>query len=70
MPKRFGEAIRIAIGLPIYQIVNLVAYANTRKGWPAKVATVVVFLPIVALTTMCWAAAWTIVFWLTYQLMK
>jgi hypothetical protein len=58
--KRFGDAVRIAIALPIYQIMNLAAYAKTREGWSAKIATVVLFLPIIAFTTTRWVAAWAI----------
>jgi hypothetical protein len=28
--KRFSDALKIALALPVYQIANLVAYANTR----------------------------------------
>ena len=58
--ERVKDALKIALALPVYQIVNLATYANTRKGWLAKIATFVVFLPIFAFTTVCWAAIWVI----------
>jgi hypothetical protein len=68
MPSRVKDALKMALALPIYQIANLVAYANTRQGWPAKVATVIVFLPIIAITITCWAAAWGAGVWLLLRL--
>jgi hypothetical protein len=61
MSKRIFEGLKIALALPLYQIANLLAYANTRPGWCAKVATFAVFLPILVLTTTVWVAAWTVV---------
>jgi hypothetical protein len=68
--KRLQEALKIAFALPILQITHLLAYANTREGWPAKVATAVVLLPIFVLTATCWAAIWLALLWLAYQLVK
>jgi hypothetical protein len=68
MSSRVRDGLKIALALPIYQIANLVAYANTRKGWPAKIATVTAFLPIIAITTTCWAAAWVVGVWLFLRL--
>ena len=48
--KRFSDALKIALALPVYQIANLVAYANTREGWAAKIGTAVAFLPIILST--------------------
>jgi hypothetical protein len=76
IPKRDGrmdriaQGLKIALALPMYQIVNLVTYANTRQGWPAKLATIAAFLPIFALTTVCWAAGWTVALWLALRLMN
>jgi hypothetical protein len=67
---RVAEAIKIALALPAYQIANLAAYANTRKGWSAKIATFVVFLPVFVLTTTCWAAVWVIAVWLALRLVN
>jgi hypothetical protein len=61
--KRIRYAIKMALVLPVYQILNLIAYANTRQGRTAKFGTFVCFLPIIALTTIWWAAAWTIALW-------
>jgi hypothetical protein len=69
MAKRITEGLKIALALPVYQIANLVAYANTHQGWFAKVATIVVFLPIIALTTAVWAMAWTFVLSAGYMLL-
>jgi hypothetical protein len=68
MSFRVKEGLKIAVALPIYQIANLVVYANTRKGWPAKVATIAFFLPIIAITITCWAAAWAVGVWLLLRL--
>jgi hypothetical protein len=68
MPSRVKDALKMALALPIYQIANLFAYANTRKGWPAKIATITAFLPIIAITTTCWAAAWVVGVWLLLRL--
>jgi hypothetical protein len=67
---RIAQGLKIALALPAYQIVNLVTYANTRQGWPAKLATIAAFLPIFALTTVCWAAGWTLALWLALRLMN
>ena len=64
------EAAKIAVALPVYQILNLVAYANTRQGRAAKIATFVTFLPIIAFTTVCWAAAWAVGVWLALRLVN
>jgi hypothetical protein len=69
MAWRIPEGLKIAAALPVYQIANLVAYANTRQGWRAKASTIVVFLPILFLTTTLWAAAWTAVLWIGYSLL-
>jgi hypothetical protein len=63
-------AAKFALALPLYQIANLVAYANTRQGWPAKIATVAAFLPILAMTTAFWAAGWTIAIWAAWRLVR
>ena len=68
--KRFKDTIKIALALPALQIANLAAYANTRQSLPAKIATVLVFLPIFALTTACWAAGWAVAVWLAVRLVK
>jgi hypothetical protein len=69
MPSaRTREAAKIALALPIYQILNLVAYANARQGRAAKIATFITFLPIIAFTTVCWAAAWAACVWLALRL--
>jgi hypothetical protein len=68
-PAKLFHACKIAVALPIYQIANLVAYANTRQSWSAKIATVTAFLPIIAITTICWGAAWTAAVWLLLRLM-
>ena len=68
--KRIMDAIKLALALPVCQALNLAAYANTRQGRSAKIATVVVFLPIIALTTACWAAAWAIGVWLVLRLVN
>jgi hypothetical protein len=68
--KRVLDAVQIALALPIYQILNLATYANTRQGLPAKIATFIVFLPIIAITTACWATAWAIGVWLALRLFK
>jgi hypothetical protein len=56
--------------LPIYQIANLVAYAKTRDGWVARVATVVAFLPIMAVTTTLWAMSRALAIWLAWRLIN
>ena len=68
MSSRVKEGLKIALALPIYQIANLVAYANTRRSWPAKIATIALFLPIIAITITCWAAAWAVGVWLLLRL--
>jgi hypothetical protein len=64
------NAIKIALALPIYQTANLTAYAKTREGWPARIATFVVFLPIIAVTTACWGAVWIVGGWLVFRLIN
>jgi hypothetical protein len=68
--KRILEGIKVALALPIYQIVNLVAYANTRPNLAAKIATFVSFLPIIVLTTTIWISAWALVLWLLWRLVN
>jgi hypothetical protein len=48
-PKRFSDALKIALALPVYQIGNLVAYANTPKVG-RLIGTAVAFLPIILST--------------------
>jgi hypothetical protein len=70
LSKRISGGIKMALALPLYQMWNLVAYAGTREGWPAKLATVSIFLPILALTTVCWAMLWAIVLWSAWHLVS
>jgi hypothetical protein len=64
LTKRIIASVMIALALPAYQAANLIAYANTRAGRLAKVATFVAFLPIIALTTACWIGLWAGTVWL------
>jgi hypothetical protein len=66
--NRARDGLKLAVALPIYQIANLVAYAKMRQGWPAKIGTITAFLPIVAITTTCWATAWGAGVWLLLRL--
>ena len=66
--KRITDGLKLALALPVYQILNLVAYANTRRGWAAKAAMIATFLPIIALTTACWAMIWATGLWLAWRL--
>jgi hypothetical protein len=59
--------VKVALALPAYQVANLVAYANTRAARSAKIATIVTFLPIIALTTACWIALWEAGVWLVLR---
>jgi hypothetical protein len=68
--KRIPEGIKVALALPVYQIANLVAYANTRPSLAAKVATFVSFLPIIVLTTTFWAGVWALVLFLLWKLVN
>jgi hypothetical protein len=68
--KRITDSLMVALALPVFQILNLAAYANTRQGWAAKAATIAAFLPIIALTTACWAMGWATGLWLVWRLFK
>jgi hypothetical protein len=37
--KRIKDALKVALALPVYQAMNLAAYANTRSSRSAKIAT-------------------------------
>jgi hypothetical protein len=70
MFSRIMTAAKMALAFPLYQIRNLVAYAGTRQGWPAKIGALVAFLPIIAFTTAIWAAGWTVAMWAVWRLVK
>jgi hypothetical protein len=65
--RRIIGGIKLALALPAYQVANLVAYSNTRAARSAKIATIVSFLPIIALTTACWIALWGADVWLVLR---
>jgi hypothetical protein len=57
---RFLEGAKVALFFPFIQIYNLCLYANTRDGWVAKIATFIIFIPIMVITTTVWAGAWAL----------
>jgi hypothetical protein len=68
--KRVPDGFLIALALPVYQIWHIGKYANTHRGWPAKVATFVVFLPVIAFCTTIWVAFWALAVWLAMRLVN
>jgi len=65
--KRIINVLKLALGLPAFQIANLIAHARQKQSTAASIATVVMFLPIVALTTAIWAFCWVTLAWLLYR---
>jgi hypothetical protein len=59
------DTLKIIFFLPVCQVLNLVAYANTRETWPRKIGTFVVFVPIILFTTAMWGALWAAAIYLT-----
>ena len=68
--KRIPGGLAMAMALPVYLIWHVAKYANTHRGWPAKIATFVTFLPIITIGTAIWASAWTMGVWLTLHLVN
>jgi hypothetical protein len=46
------------LALPAYQIWHIAKYANTRKGWFAKIGVFVTFLPVIVLCNVIWGFLW------------
>jgi hypothetical protein len=65
--KRIPEWLLIVLALPAYQVWHIAKYANTHQSWPAKVATLVAFLPVLAFFTFIWASLWTAALWLAWH---
>jgi hypothetical protein len=53
-----SNVLKVCFALPVYQAINLTAYAMTQRGWTARVGTILAFLPIFVITTGCWLMAW------------
>jgi len=58
--KRIIDGFKVGFALPVYQVVNLIKYAQTRQGRAAKIATFAVFAPILVFSLIMWAAFWII----------
>jgi uncharacterized membrane protein YdbT with pleckstrin-like domain len=68
--NRLFYGFKLALALPVYQILNLATYAAIRNGWLARVATFGTFLPIVVITTVCWAGLWSLALTAIWQFFK
>ena len=65
---RWRERLLILFALPLAMIANIYAYARLQKGWPAQVGMFIVFIPVIALTSVIWFSAWAIAFGFARQL--
>ncbi len=50
-----------AMFLPFVQIRNLVAYSKLQSTRPAKIGMFLTFIPVILVTTVLWAVAWTVI---------
>jgi hypothetical protein len=50
---------------PLYALRNFIIFTqNEAPGWQVKVQTFATFLPVLAISTLVWAAAWAVGLWL------
>jgi hypothetical protein len=63
MLARLINQVLIALALPAYVIRHIGLYANTYPTWPGKIATFIVFLPVIGWLTLMWFGGWVFVLW-------
>jgi hypothetical protein len=51
----------IILALPVLQIRNLILYVSTRDTSAKRIGLTITFLPIFALSSIMWAAAWGLI---------
>jgi hypothetical protein len=71
--RRSSKVLDAAITLllwPIFITKNAAAYANLYPGLIAKVAVFVVFIPLIAITSLMWAGLWIVVVGVAVNLLK
>ena len=57
--------VEIVFLLPVVQLSNAWRYASEKQTVTARIATFVLFLPLVALISAVWAFCWIVVLKLT-----
>ena len=57
------NAMKLAVGFPIYQLSNLIAYCRLQRTAAAKMGMFLTFLPVMAVNWTIWAAAWAVPIW-------
>jgi hypothetical protein len=61
--KRIPEGLLILVALPAYQLWYIAKYANTRKGWAAKIGAFISFLPLIVICSVIWGFIWFMMLW-------
>jgi len=51
----------IILALPVLQIRNLLLYVSTRDTLAKRIGLAITFLPIFALSSVVWTAAWGLI---------
>jgi hypothetical protein len=66
--QRLSTLLKFCFALPVYQAINLVAYAKEQRGWAERLGVCIAMLPIFVISTSCRLAVWAIVLWVVLQL--
>jgi hypothetical protein len=66
--RRILDGLLMVLALPIYQVWHIARYAETRETLPAKIATFVVFMPIIVVLSVVWGFLWCAVIWGVWQM--
>jgi hypothetical protein len=50
----------VVLALPVYQLWHVAKHANTRQGWSAKIATFILFMPLIVISNVIWGFLWAL----------
>jgi hypothetical protein len=67
MARRVPGWLLVVLALPVYQLWHVAKHANTRQGWPAKIATFILFMPLIVICNVIWGFLWALALHLLRQ---
>ena len=62
------DAAKAIFGWPLFATWNAWIFSSAHHGWAAKACTFLTFAPVLAITTVIWAALLTAIIWLLLRI--
>lgn len=67
---RIWTSVLVAVALPVFQVWYAARFPSTRTTTVAKIATFIVVLPVIVMSTMAWAGIWGAAAWVALRAVR